>query len=1105
MRLKKLTISNIASIEQAEIDFNASPLAEERLFLITGETGAGKSTIIDCLCLALYGNTPRLKSGGRDNYENGQDKNLGITDPRQLLRRGAGQARIELTFDDNDDVPYIAIWEVHRAHNKPDGSLQDVKRVLRTDEGVLPAKEMKGKTEIKEYIEQLIGLDMEQFFRTVVLAQGKFAEFLSSGESDKAALLEKMTGTEIYSRISTKIYEEAQEKTRKRDSLLTELENIEPLTEEQKTHINNELKENDLQHKAIQQQFDNAKKMADWLDASSENERQLATIKAEFEQKLTEESTPAHIKEQQLIKDWDATTEARQQWRRQQEALNSIKALEGLRPAMQEEYDVLCAALRTAIADIEEKQKKSDEIGIFLQREEPYKEMYSAISQIKSLKTRLDKANQEIAQDTEGMEKDQALLPEVKTGAEAALKTYQEQEETLKKLQGQYHEMKADELEERRQVLSDAKQAMVALNARYEAIVDVQTALARHKTMRQEEQTELEKQLAVIEGKRVIEAQAREAVERQKDWNALLNKAHQTLQPGADCPVCGKKIDQLLAPQKGEDKLKKLEQAHKTALDDLQHTEVLIKTIKNRTKDLNKLISDGEEDLNKKNSARESQWQETRQALEKCGKKADEMANQAQSEALIREIDAQVEQLNAQLKQAKALNDQIVAAQKQLTENAKEQNLAEKKLNTLIESINSQNRLIKKSREDVLSMTEELNKLLVEDWRQRLADNDDFIEQLEKAATDYQNMVSTLQQLNEHIKVQRTAIPTMEKSRANIGLKDNGLKTDGIPDDLGKRWHELENSFLEWNTQLAGALDIAENSRQALDVHLKRLPDITLERLAEVEECKSEQITGLKQTHQALKDAINTMRGAINTLEKQQTDLKAQRPNFPEQNREKLDELIDMKSGELEALNTHIADLKAKLIADQACLEQQGKKRQELEKADAEHRQWDQFNRLLGSRDGSKFRKIAQSYILGELLASANEHLLRFNDRYQLESSPSSLLILVRDQVQGSLTSVNTLSGGESFMVALALALALSGLSGKLFSMDTLFIDEGFGSLSPSYLDNVMETLNRLYEMGGRRVGIISHVEMLKERVPTQIKVFRSPENNTVSLVEVTH
>ena len=171
---------------------------------------------------------------------------------------------------------------------------------------------------------------------------------------------------------------------------------------------------------------------------------------------------------------------------------------------------------------------------------------------------------------------------------------------------------------------------------------------------------------------------------------------------------------------------------------------------------------------------------------------------------------------------------------------------------------------------------------------------------------------------------------------------------------------------------------------------------------------------------------------------------------------------------------------------------------------EAEFRQWQQFNETLGGADGIKFRRIAQSYILGEMLASANEYLRQFNNHYELVAKPGTLLILVRDLIQGDVTSVNTLSGGESFMVSLALALALSNMTGKVFTVDTLFIDEGFGSLSPVYLDNVMETLNRLYDLGGRRVGIISHVEMLKERVSTQIQVERAPSNNTVSRIRVT-
>ena len=179
-------------------------------------------------------------------------------------------------------------------------------------------------------------------------------------------------------------------------------------------------------------------------------------------------------------------------------------------------------------------------------------------------------------------------------------------------------------------------------------------------------------------------------------------------------------------------------------------------------------------------------------------------------------------------------------------------------------------------------------------------------------------------------------------------------------------------------------------------------------------------------------------------------------------------------------------------------------KKAKLDLAEAEFHKWSQLNEWLGDAKGTKFQRIAQSYILGDLLASANQYLHYFNNRYELEAKPGTLIILARDLIQGDLTSVNTLSGGESFMVSLALALALASMSGRVFAVDTLFIDEGFGSLSPTYLDSVMDTLNRLYDMGGgRRVGIISHVEMLKERVTTQIQVTPDQHNSTVSRVTV--
>ena len=228
MKLHQLTIENIASIEHAVIDFNDAPLKDERLFLI------------------LYGSTPRMDSARGAKYENAHTDSekkdeLTTNTPKQLMRRGSVRASVELTFEDNAGTPYIATWEVHRAYGKTDGKISDVSRCLRTADGVMPAKTYTKIEDIKDHIHEIIGLNMIEFFRTVVLAQGKFAEFLNSDENEKSDLLEKMTGTEIYTQVSKKIYEVCQQKENKCKILRGQMENITTMDEDQKARINDEM------------------------------------------------------------------------------------------------------------------------------------------------------------------------------------------------------------------------------------------------------------------------------------------------------------------------------------------------------------------------------------------------------------------------------------------------------------------------------------------------------------------------------------------------------------------------------------------------------------------------------------------------------------------------------------------------------------------------------------------------------------------------------------------------------------------------------------------------------------------------------------------------
>ncbi|MDR3309043.1 MAG: ATP-dependent exonuclease, partial [Tannerella sp.] len=162
---------------------------------------------------------------------------------------------------------------------------------------------------------------------------------------------------------------------------------------------------------------------------------------------------------------------------------------------------------------------------------------------------------------------------------------------------------------------------------------------------------------------------------------------------------------------------------------------------------------------------------------------------------------------------------------------------------------------------------------------------------------------------------------------------------------------------------------------------------------------------------------------------------------------------------------------------------------------------WSKLNAVLGSADGSKFKKIAQEYTLDYLLAYSNKHLQMLTGRYELQRIPESLALQVVDLDMGNeVRTVHSLSGGESFLVSLALALGLSSLSSNRMKVESLFIDEGFGSLDADTLRIAMDALENL-QTQGRKIGVISHVAEMTERISTQINVSKS--SNGRSRVEI--
>lgn len=233
MRIQAIRGCNLASLEgEFAVDLDSGPLAASGLFAITGPTGAGKSTLLDAVCLALFAEIPRLRAApartrvgeGRGGDEDG----LSAGDPRAILRHGSGEGYAEIDFRMPDGATYRARWAVRRARGKPDGAIQNHTHTFeRTDR---PENLGGTNTQTKQAIGQVIGLSAEQFTRAVLLAQGDFEALIRADADERAALLEKLTGSHIYSALGRKAFEDKRAWTEKLDAITAKITALEGLT-----------------------------------------------------------------------------------------------------------------------------------------------------------------------------------------------------------------------------------------------------------------------------------------------------------------------------------------------------------------------------------------------------------------------------------------------------------------------------------------------------------------------------------------------------------------------------------------------------------------------------------------------------------------------------------------------------------------------------------------------------------------------------------------------------------------------------------------------------------------------------------------------------------
>lgn len=1152
MILQKLQIHNIASIEDATIDFEAQPLADSEVFLITGKTGAGKSTLLDAICLALYASTPRLENTSMQGEMRDNEKDIKIKDPVQLMRRNTGEAFVRLTFIGSNGVHYEAQWSVARARNKVTGKIQNKKWALRNlDTDFTYAKDK----EIREEIALAIGLDFKQFCRTTLLAQGEFTRFLNSKDDEKAEILEKITGVDAYSRIGAKIFEQTVEKKKIWEDSQQKIEGIQILNDEEIAQKSNQLQQLDEQSQQIKNTLEKEQKKLRWLQREQDFRQRKEQAKEDLAHVKSIAESDETQQQEQTIALWNHTIEARAKMNEAASCAKTILQQEAQLQSLEQTFRQIQGAQSYELQQEQTIALSIKSIDDYLAQEAPKVHLYENAQTLNTLiesflKNKKDAANN--LQYANQIKKElntqyQLKLEKSKTMLEECQKTYNQQVINVQEAEAELEQLHLPQLRQQQEALKTLLNDIQAAKNLLELLHEEQNrhVLSKENLVQlQNSIQEREKQLQVLTQKshdtEIRKNALQLAYEKQRESiNKWAKSIRMKLQIGDTCPVCQQRIEVTLPHEDNIDALViEAEKLYKDA--EIEYNQKIanqnaldsdIKALKNSLANELKVFAKCCESLAK-----------ATQKAQEAAKKIPEGENETQTLATLEKVSAQIAEAEVKEKEAKklrTLRDQklqeyevlrngMLAAQQKVNDTQHRIELVEAQ-------ISLQTKDSEKAQNDIQTLIGEAEKLSWKnDWHTMLTE---FGKEVEDGAITYkmntekqQKLAAELKQFEEGNKNLAAVLDAIVKLMPTWGTPSKEpLMLKRIPKVL-TRASELQSQITAALQQMNAAKEKEEDTKKWLKEFMEKkqemlkdfsdkeqeilLDENLLLQLDTLQQCdiaeKTEAINRIKQqlvskqtVWDELEKAYQLHTGEYEALFDEDEKMPIGEKMSEE---ESLDTRISTCIASLEAQLSELGNQRGGIIRDleidRSNKAKVGSLLQESAQKKADFEKWSRLNQLLGDATGNKFRRIAQSYVLASLIHSANGYMRTLSDRYILKVVPGTFVISLEDAYQGYVSrAASTLSGGESFLVSLSLALALSDIGTQL-SVDTLFIDEGFGTLSGEPLQHAVNTLRSLHSKSGRHVGIISHVEELKERIPVQIRV-NQEGNNSSSTIEI--
>ncbi len=953
MKILEVSFGNLNSLKgEWKIDFREPEFTQSGIFAITGATGSGKTTILDAITLALYGQTARQKN---------------LSNSNEIMTRGAGNCFAEVIFQGKSGEVFRSRWSQRRARDRADGRLQTPQILL--DKVGKESIETEKITTWKKRVEEITGLNFERFIRSVMLAQGQFAIFLTSNQSKKSEILEQITGTEIYKKIGEKVYQKFKQKRESLERVKEKLNNQEPMSKSQKEEIESNILELKDRIKNLNIERESSQELKSRFDSLDRVSKSIDKLKLKIESLKSEKVRRA---DEIFLVDSRATVQI------------LIKDLESLKlqkkEALDEENKLKKEQSRVKDIEIqiEKKERELDKLKLENFNQERLLRIKKELQELRdTLKNYIEDNRIKEAELKDEIKELSLELDSISNQRKQNIKQRdleainRDLESFQKRLEIDEEFTKSFDIESKKERLYSLKFLKISQ--------EIDNILERLKKKREEERT-LKKDLELIE----------------------LDRFRESLKDGEPCPLCGSREHQ-------KESIKKMNRS-------LESQE--LERIKESIKDL-------EEELTKKRFERDRVPKEFIKNIE---------ISSESIELEIREIEKSIEEFKRAESSIYSLSLKIVNLIKERDEIKRFEFLKEKielKRNSLAQIQREKSQIETK----IKRLEGEKNSISTKDIEE-ITTLEDELNSIKKSRDESKGKIKVIRDNLEKLKKELSR----KKEELRVAILDSGIK----------------------NMESLGSLNISDDEFKVVENRVKKLNDDLNLAESQLNEQQNEQ----KRLQNSLKDIERD--SVAESLERVE---------------ERLDDVLSQKAG-----------LEHQLKIDIELKERYKKIAKEFEEIKESFKLWEMLNSLIGSADGAKFAKFAQALTMEYLLLFANRHLNSLNPRYQIAQrdildEKSTLDLVIIDRYQADfIRGVATLSGGESFLVSLALALGLSDLAGDNIKIETLFLDEGFGTLDAETLDTVLITLDSLVAKN-KMIGVISHIEAIKSRIATQIEV----------------